>query len=174
VIGNRISMMRRRDFLAGAGTALAAGRAFADVPAAPELQRAARDAWLFCPAAYRSGVAPCATDPVSGAPVPINVLTHARALAGPINRAVTTPNVDTLVSTAFIDTTKGVQLDVPDSGNRYLSIQIMTCINTPTTTSSSARAREAAHSARGASLLQTPSHEMRATAGSPRRTRGCR
>lgn len=43
-----------------------------------------------------------------------------------MTHAVTTPNCDTLYSTAFVDTTKGpVQLEIPDCGKRYMSVQIM-------------------------------------------------
>ena len=119
-------MMHRRDFLLGMSGALAAGSAVADVPVAPELQRAARDAWLLALPLIEVAALRMRPDPISGALSPMNVFRHARSLAGPNNRAVTTPNNDTLYSTAFVDTTKGpVGLEVPDCGDRYLSVQIM-------------------------------------------------
>ena len=58
--------------------------------------------------------------------VPVNTLTHARRLADPSSRAVTTPNNDTLYSSASLDLTKGpVRIDVPDFGARYYSIALM-------------------------------------------------
>ena len=90
------------------------------------LRQAARDAWLYVLppidlAALRAG-----PSPFGGAPAPVNLFRHGRQLAGPASRAVTSPNNDTLYSSAFIDTTKGpVRLEVPDCGRRYLSVQVM-------------------------------------------------
>jgi hypothetical protein len=116
-------MMHRRDFLAGVSVALTADNAFADVP---ELQSAARDAWLFALPLIEVAALRAHPDPASGKPSPVNSFRHARSLSGPMNRAVTTPNNDTLYSTAFVDTTTGpVGLEIPDCGKRYLSVQIM-------------------------------------------------
>jgi len=119
-------VVERRSFIAALAGGLWASRPWADVRAAAGLQEAARDAWLFVLplielAALRAR--PALND---GKPAPINVLRHGRSLAGPKkSRAVTTPNNDTLYSTAFVDTTKGpVRLEVPDCNGRYLSVQI--------------------------------------------------
>jgi hypothetical protein len=57
---------------------------------------------------------------------PINAFTHQPRLAGPEARVVTTPNCDTIYSSAFVDLTAGpVGLRVPDAGSRYFSLQIM-------------------------------------------------
>jgi hypothetical protein len=87
-----------------------------------DLQKAARDARLFAlpvieVAALRARLS---------ASAPINVFAHRRSLAGPTSRAVTAPNNDTLYSSAFVDTTKGpVLLEVPECGQRYLSVQVL-------------------------------------------------
>jgi hypothetical protein len=55
-----------------------------------------------------------------------NTLVHARKLADHTSRMVTTPNNDTLYSTASVDLTQGpVRIDVPDFGGRYYCIALM-------------------------------------------------
>jgi hypothetical protein len=119
-------MMNRREFLVGASAALAADNGFAEAANVSELQNASRDAWLFALPLIEVAALRARPDPVSGKPSLVNSFSHARSLAGPMNRAVTTPNSDTLYSTAFVDTTTGpVRLEIPDCGKRYLSVQIM-------------------------------------------------
>ncbi|MBO9557238.1 MAG: DUF1254 domain-containing protein [Caulobacter sp.] len=56
----------------------------------------------------------------------INKLTHSRSMSDHTFRAVTTPNNDTLYSTAFLDLTQGpATLIVPPTGDRYWSAAIM-------------------------------------------------
>ncbi len=56
----------------------------------------------------------------------LNQFQHQRTLAGPSARAVTTPNNDTLYSSAFIDLSAGpVELATPDFGTRYWSVSLM-------------------------------------------------
>jgi hypothetical protein len=118
--------MNRRDFIIGIGAGLASRRVFANAPATSDLRNAARDAWLFALPLIEVTALRARSNAYDGRTNPMNVLRHARSLAGPTTRAVTTPNNDTLYSTAFVDTTRGpVDLDVPDSGKRYLSVQIM-------------------------------------------------
>ena len=118
-------MVDRRSFITAFAGGLWASRPWAGARATSGLQESARHAWLFVLplielAALRAR--PTAND---GKPTPINVLRHGRALAGPKSRAVTTPNNDTLYSTAFVDTTKGpVRLELPDCNGRYLSVQL--------------------------------------------------
>ena len=58
--------------------------------------------------------------------VPVNSFGHRRALADPTARTVTTPNNDTLYSSAIIDLSAGpIRLDVPDFGTRYFSITFL-------------------------------------------------
>ena len=119
-------MMNRREFLVGASAALGADNGFAEAANVSELQNAARDAWLFALPLIEVAALRARPAPVSGEPSLVNSFSHARSLAGPMNRGVTTPNNDTLCSTAFVDTTTGpVRLEVPDCGKRYLSVQIM-------------------------------------------------
>lgn len=55
--------------------------------------------------------------------VPVNTFGHHRQLADATERTATTPNNDTLYSSAIIDLSAGpVRLDVPDFGDRYFSI----------------------------------------------------
>jgi hypothetical protein len=56
----------------------------------------------------------------------LNRFLHVPALAGPRSRAVTTPNVDTLYSSAWLDLSlEPVFLTVPDMGGRYYSFAFM-------------------------------------------------
>src|ERR1700679_2104138 len=50
----------------------------------------------------------------------MNQWLHTRALLGPQDRQVVTPNSDTLYSSAWLDLSEGpLLLDVPDMGGRY-------------------------------------------------------
>ena len=73
MIGKPHWMMRRRDFLVGASVALAADSGSSDVPVASELQRAARDAWLFALPLIEVAALRARPNPFSGAPLPMNV-----------------------------------------------------------------------------------------------------
>jgi hypothetical protein len=58
--------------------------------------------------------------------LPLNTLSHSRALADYTSRQVTTPNNDTLYSLANLDLRAGpVRIDVPNFGQRYYSIALM-------------------------------------------------
>jgi hypothetical protein len=53
-------------------------------------------------------------------------LRHARTLAGPADRAVTTPNNDTLYSLGWVDLAAGPQkLSLPDTKGRYYSVALI-------------------------------------------------
>ena len=118
-------MVDRRSFITAFAGGLWASRPWADVRAAVGLQEAAHDAWLFVLPLIELAALRARPAPNDGKPAPINVLRHARSLAGSKSRAVTSPNSDTLYSIAFVDTTKGpVRLEVPDCDGRYLSVQI--------------------------------------------------
>jgi hypothetical protein len=118
--------MTRRGFVAGMTAGLAAGRASADASAPADLRTPARNAWLFALPLIEVAALRARRNPINGQPAPINAFTHVRSLAGPKSRAVTSPNADTLYSSAFVDTTQGpVRLEIPDCGKRYLSVQIM-------------------------------------------------
>ena len=56
----------------------------------------------------------------------MGVFTHVRHLANHKHRAVTTPNNDTLYSTAQIDLSAGpVTIALPETGDRYFSLALM-------------------------------------------------
>ncbi len=58
--------------------------------------------------------------------LPPNRFHHMRPLANHRSRSVTTPNNDTVYSTGFLDLRNGpVTLNLPASGERYLSVQLM-------------------------------------------------
>ena len=65
-------------------------------------------------------------DPANPHRVAVNTLTHSRKLADHTARFVTTPNNDTLYSSANLDLHAGsVRIDVPVFGSRYYSIALM-------------------------------------------------
>ncbi len=56
----------------------------------------------------------------------INSLIHRRTLSQPADRSITTPNVDTLYSTAWLDLADGpVRFTIPAMGTRYHSVELM-------------------------------------------------
>ncbi|MDO8902136.1 MAG: DUF1254 domain-containing protein [Phenylobacterium sp.] len=56
----------------------------------------------------------------------LNTIAHVRNLATPKHRAVTTPNNDTLYSSAQLDLSQGpVTLSLPATGDRYFSLALM-------------------------------------------------
>lgn len=56
----------------------------------------------------------------------LNTWRHARKLSGPQDRAVTTPNTDTLYSSLWLDLSQGpVLLSVPDTAGRYYSLAFL-------------------------------------------------
>lgn len=88
-----------------------------------DLSLAARTAWLYA-LPLMEVAAVRARGLESG--TPLNAFGHMRALADHTKRAVTTPNNDTIYSTAQIDLSTGpVTLTLPDGGDRYLSLQLM-------------------------------------------------
>jgi hypothetical protein len=112
---------------------LAAGGAWAALPglaqaAEPDLKAAAREAWLYClPLIEMAGTRARATGlSPAGKPAGVNEFRHSRNLAGPASRAVTTPNNDTLYSSAWIDLAAGpVTVTLPATGPRYFSLALM-------------------------------------------------
>lgn len=118
--------MTRRDLMIGAAAAGAAP-AIGGAAAAGSLRAAARDAWLYVlplieMAATRAG----SLQPRRGTPLAPNAFHHSRELNSPRNRLVTSPNNDTLFSSAWVDLTAGpVSLTIPPTGSRYISVAIM-------------------------------------------------
>ena len=91
------------------------------------LREAARDAWLYClPLIEMAGARARGLVPLPGVGSRVNRFGHARALSGPANRGVTTPNNDTLYSSAWIDLSgEPVTLIIPPTGERYFSLALM-------------------------------------------------
>ena len=88
-----------------------------------DLRTAARYAWL-----YTLPLIEIATTRARGQKVGhhMGVFAHIRALATHRHRAVTTPNNDTLYSTAQVDLGAGpVTITLPAAGERYLSLALM-------------------------------------------------
>lgn len=113
--------MNRRELLAAAG-ALGLVPTFAK--AADGDATAARDAYLYALPLIEMATTRARVLKAPGATV--NALAHTRVLADHASRAVTTPNNDTLYSTAFLDLTKGpAALTIPALGQRYYSVAVM-------------------------------------------------
>ena len=122
-------MNRRRLLAAGGALALSgaasSARAFTEVA---DLRTAARDAWLYClplveMATTRSRM--LGPEP-TGMKAMVNGFVHARQLAGPPMRTVTTSNNDTLYSSAWLDLAAGpVRVTIPPTGERYFSLALM-------------------------------------------------
>lgn len=118
--------LSRRDFvaLAAASVALVPGRAPAGPgPTRSSLRAAAREAWLYgLPYIEIARVRASAFDR-GHAP---NTFRHRRDLNTPASRTVTTPNNDTLSSSAFIGLRRGpVTVTIPAAGARYFSLAFM-------------------------------------------------
>lgn len=116
--------MNRREIMAALAViaAVPAARAHAQ---AGDLKSAAREAWLYGLPLIEMVTtrARALTGRAAGIPAGLNKFGHARALAGPSARGVTTPNNDTLYSSAWIDLTKGpITLTLPRTGERYISV----------------------------------------------------
>lgn len=88
-----------------------------------DLKTAAREAWL-----YALPLIEIATTRGRGQALghKMGVFAHVRALANHRHRAVTTPNNDTLYSTAQLDLSAGpATITLPASGERYFSLALM-------------------------------------------------
>lgn len=88
-----------------------------------DLRTAARDAFI-----YTLPLIEIATTRQRGMALGqrMGAFTHVRNLATPKHRTVTTPNTDTLYSSAHIDLSAGpVTLTLPAAGDRYLSLALM-------------------------------------------------
>lgn len=113
--------MNRREWLAMAG---ALGLAPTLARAADGDPTAARDAWLYALPLIEMATTRARLLKAPGAA--INTLNHTRTLSDHTARWVTTPNNDTLYSSAFLDLTKGaVTLTIPPMGKRYYSVAVM-------------------------------------------------
>ena len=92
-----------------------------------DLRTAAREAWMFClPLIEVARVRALAGGRAQRGGNGINSFNHTRELVTPGMRVITTPNVDTLFSNAFIDLENGpATVVIPPTGERYFSLQLM-------------------------------------------------
>ncbi len=89
-----------------------------------ELEAAAEAAWIFALPLIELAGARARGHAATGAPM--NVFSPMRNLATAKARAVTTPNNDTLYSSAQLDLAAGpVWIEIPPSGSRYVSLALM-------------------------------------------------
>ncbi|ATC32632.1 DUF1254 domain-containing protein [Caulobacter vibrioides] len=116
--------MNRREWLAMAG-ALGLSPALGSAAQAAESDpTAARDAYLYALPLIEMATTRARLLKSPGAAV--NTLTHTRTLSDHNARWVTTPNNDTLYSSAFLDLTQGpATLTIPPLGKRYYSVAVM-------------------------------------------------
>ena len=120
--------MHRRDLLVGGAGLLtmaalgAPNGAAAASPTQGDLRAIARRAWLYgLPLIEVAAV----RKRILGV-TPANVLFHQRELLTVATQRVTSPNNDTLYSRAILDLSRGpVELTLPASGDRYLSVALM-------------------------------------------------
>ncbi|MBW8813089.1 MAG: DUF1254 domain-containing protein [Caulobacterales bacterium] len=115
--------MNRRELLAALAVIGMAPAARA-AAAGGDLRAAAKAAWLY-------GLAPIEMAAArermlrgrGGQPAGLNRFGHARDLVGPDGVTITSPNNDTLYSSAWMDLTKGpLTLTLPPTGKRYVSV----------------------------------------------------
>jgi hypothetical protein len=117
--------MHRRHFLqlTAAGVAVSSAVARRAWGAAADFMTASRDAYLYTLPLIEMAGARQRQYAAGGSP---NVFAHRRRLADHTSRSVTTPNNDTLYSSAWLDLSRGpVTLGVPASGHRYVSLALM-------------------------------------------------
>jgi hypothetical protein len=115
---------RRAMLLATGGLLLSTNPAHAAPPA--DLKTAARDAWLYGLPLIEYAAIRTKGAITGGEMKRAAGFTHNRTLAGPDQRGVTTPNNDTLYSTAFVDLGAGpATLVLPATGDRYFSVHFM-------------------------------------------------
>jgi hypothetical protein len=122
--------MQRRRFLQTAAAGMAAlGSAAARTArgaAAMDLTIASRDAYLYTLPLIEMAGARQRLAVATRAAAQLNEFTHQRRLADHTSRSVTTPNNDTLYSSAWLDLSRGpVSLSMPASGDRYVSLALM-------------------------------------------------
>jgi hypothetical protein len=115
--------MNRRDFMAAGTAALFAQAEAAEPAGASELRLAARNAWLWGLPLIEMAEQRASR---SAQGLKVNTLFHQRALVSAKGQFVTTPNNDTLYSTAWLNLEKGpVTVSVPASGDRYYCVPLM-------------------------------------------------
>ncbi len=115
--------VRRRSVLAGSLAALAASRAEAARGGkGQDWGGLGREAYAYILPLIEMNAARARTL-ASGAK--LNVLRHVRLLANAQSRAVTTPNNDTLYSSAWLELDEPVEITLPATHGRYFSLALM-------------------------------------------------
>lgn len=120
--------MHRREFLAASAAASALAAAPARAASSAVTAQAVADAWLAgLPLIEMAAARTRMLDPNGpGQKAGVNAFHHTRELVGAGDHTITTPNNDTLYSNSCLDLTHGpVELTVPPSPNRYLSVAVM-------------------------------------------------
>jgi hypothetical protein len=129
LIQRRRNLMNRREFLGVLAAGASSGLPAHGLAAPTDLRSAAREAWIYClplieTARVRAHGAEYAPSASGGDG--INAFIHYRGLATPAERLVTSPNVDTVYSLAFVDLGNGpATVTLPATGERYLSLHLM-------------------------------------------------
>lgn len=115
--------MNRRGVLA-AMVAIGMVPAARAMAAAGDLTAAAREAWLYgLPWIEMAAARARMLGGKGGQPAGLNSFGHARNLVDASGRTITSPNNDTLYSSAWLDLTQGpLTLTVPATGDRYISL----------------------------------------------------
>ena len=121
--------MNRREFLSVLAAAASSGLPAQGLAAPTDLRSAAREAWIYClPLIETARVRAHGPEyaPSANGGDGINAFIHYRDLATPAERLVTSPNVDTLYSLAFVDLANGpATVALPATGKRYFSLHLM-------------------------------------------------
>ncbi|HEX3365525.1 DUF1254 domain-containing protein [Phenylobacterium sp.] len=118
--------MNRREILTAAA-AIGLVPAARAVAAAGDLRGAAREAYIYCLPLIEMAAARdrMLHESGEGQPAGLNFLKPTRKLTTDKNRTITTPNNDTLYSSAWLDLTKGpLTLTIPPS-DRYVSVALL-------------------------------------------------
>ena len=98
--------------------------------AADDLAATARDAYIYAFPLYEMYRVryQALYNPANPRRATVNRFVHRRGLSDHTSRLVTTPNNDTIYSSAFLDLSRGpLVLDVPEIADRYYSLAFMDC-----------------------------------------------
>jgi hypothetical protein len=116
----RFAGMLRRQVLAGGLAVGAAGAVRAEADETASWSQIGRLAFLYCLPLQE--MAATRARALQGG---VNRFRHSRVLSDAKSRDVTTPNSDTLYSSAWLDLTRPVTVSLPQAGQRYFSLALM-------------------------------------------------
>ena len=119
-MSERAGGVRRRTVMIGGAVGLAASGAAANAMAG-DLKARGYDALVYALPIYEM----IATRARALSRAPQNLFLHSRALSDARSRAVTTPNNDTLYSSAWLDLREPAEILLPQVGSRYFSLALM-------------------------------------------------